>query len=89
MIIHLPISETRKKITSLASNLSPDETISVTNRGKEVLAILPWESYEALMETLEIMSDKELMKDLEKGIEEYKRGELVGLDDVERLLDIV
>lgn len=65
MIIHLPISETRKKITSLASNLSPDETISVTNRGKE------------------------LMKDLEKGIEEYKRGELVGLDDVERLLDIV
>jgi PHD/YefM family antitoxin component YafN of YafNO toxin-antitoxin module len=89
MIIHLPISETRKKITSLADNLSPDETISVTKRGKEVLAILPWETYEALLETLEIMSDKDLMSDLQKGIEEYRKGNLVDPDEVERLLDIV
>ena len=37
MIKHIPISETRKIINTLALELGPDDTVSVTNRGKEVL----------------------------------------------------
>jgi PHD/YefM family antitoxin component YafN of YafNO toxin-antitoxin module len=33
------------------------ETITVTRHGKPVMAILPWDLYESLMETLEVMSD--------------------------------
>ena len=64
MIKHIPISETRKIKNTLASELGPDDMVSVTNRGKEVLAILPWETYEALIETLEIATAPESLKEL-------------------------
>jgi antitoxin YefM len=89
MIKHIPISETRKIINTLASELDPDDTVSVTNRGKEVLAILPWETYEALIETLEIAADPEFLKELRLGIQNYKEGKLIDFDEVKRSLDSV
>lgn len=60
MIKQMSISETRKKITALEKDLSYDDTISVTNHGKEIFALLRWDTYESIAETLEIMSDESL-----------------------------
>ena len=89
VIKHMPISETRKNINSFVSNLSFEDTISVTNRGKEVLAIIPWETYESITETLEILSDESIMKDLKKGIEDVKNGNLVDFNDLKKELSVV
>lgn len=86
MITHMPISETRKNINSFVSDLSPEDTISVTNRGREVLAIIPWETYESISETLEILSDETLMKDFYQGLKEIKEGNLVDLDNLKKEL---
>ncbi len=89
MIKHMPISETRKKINNLVSELSINDTVSVTNRGKEVLAIIPWETYETITETLDILSDEMLMKDFKKGINDFNKGKLTDLDDLKKELNIV
>jgi prevent-host-death family protein len=55
MVKRMGITETRKELNNLATSMGVDDTISVTNRGKEVLAIMPWEAYETITETLEIL----------------------------------
>ena len=85
----VPITEVRDALTSLPEKLSEThETVTVTRRGKPVLAILPWEEYEALVETLEIMSDEDLMASLRQGIKELKQGKLIPWEQAKRKLGL-
>jgi len=88
MIKYMPISEARKKITSLDKEISYDDTISITNHGKEVYALLRWDTYESIAETLDILSDEALYDDLKKGIQQFERGELVDFDTLKQSLDV-
>lgn len=89
MIKTLPISEARKEINNIAASLDREDTISVTSRGKEVLAILPWDTYEAITETLEIMSDPDMMNALKQSIAEYNSGKAEDWDTVKGELGLV
>jgi len=62
MITAMTITEARKKITSLEDTMDYDDTISITNHGKEIFALIKWDTYESICETLEILSDEELSK---------------------------
>ena len=74
----LTISETREQLTSLPEELDRHPgTVAVTRRGKPVLAVLPWDVYESIVETLEIMGDDELMIDLRQAIQEVSAGEAI------------
>ena len=85
----LPITEARDELTSLPDKLhETHETVTVTRRGKPVLAILPWEEYEALTETLEIMADEHLMASLHQSIREAKAGKLVSWERAKRKLGL-
>jgi antitoxin YefM len=85
----MPITEVREELTSFPEQLErTHETIAVTRRGKPVLAILPWEEYEALVETLEIMSDPETMESLRHGIEEAKEGKRLDWAEAKRKLSL-
>jgi len=88
MIKYMPISEARKKITSLDKEISYDDTISITNHGKEVYALLRWDTYESIAETLDILSDEALYDDLKKGIQQFEHGELVDFDTLKQSLDV-
>lgn len=78
----MPLSEARNRFTEIAEIVNAEKsTIEVTKRGKPILAILPWEVYESLVETLDIMSDENLMKTLRKGLRELKAGKIVPLKD--------
>ena len=83
----LPITEARDELTTLPDKLShTHETVTVTRRGKPVLAILAWDEYEALVETLEVMADEKLMASIREGIRDIKQGKLVPWEDVKRKL---
>jgi PHD/YefM family antitoxin component YafN of YafNO toxin-antitoxin module len=88
MIKQMSISETRKRMTSLENDLSYEDTISVTNHGKEVFAILRWETYESIAETLEILSDPEGYNDLKVGIVQAQQGKLIDLEEFEKGFDV-
>lgn len=54
----LSLSEARAQINAISEN--PEEVI-ITKQGEPVLTILPFELYEALMETLEITCDEKIL----------------------------
>ena len=88
MVKQMSISETRKRITSLEDELSYDDTISVTNHGKEVFALLRWDTYESIAETLEIISDDEIFMDFKKGVTQIQNNQLIDFDEFVKNLNV-
>jgi len=88
MVKQLSISETRKRITSLEDDLSFNDTISVTNHGKEVFALLRWDTYESIAETLDIISDEALYDDLKVGIKQFENNSLIDFEDFKKSLNV-
>lgn len=78
------ITNTRNNLIKLSKEM--DGVLKVTSRNLPVLALLPWELFESIMETLEIVSDPELMQMLEKSREEAKNGELESWESVKESL---
>jgi len=76
----LPIVEASNKLTSLPElfEQEPDlGAVTVTRRGKPVMAVMPWELYEAILETLEIMGDENFMAALRQGIQQAQAGQAI------------
>ncbi len=70
----------------LPDQAAGDQVLAITRRNKEVMAVMSWELYEGLLETLEVLSDPELMGNLKKGIEDVKTGRTHSLSEAyERL----
>jgi len=88
MVKQMSISETRKRITSLEQDLAYEDTISITNHGKEVFALLRWDTYESIAETLEILSDEEMYSQLKLGIQQAKNNELHDFEEYRNKLNV-
>jgi len=97
MIEHtFSISEAQAKLTRLPEQFEEDpEAVTVTRHGKPVMAILPFNTYkslletlEALEETMEIMQDEELMTAFREGVKALENGETVAWEDVKRELGL-
>lgn len=74
----LSIVEARNRLTQLPEELEQEKNnaITITRRGKPVLAVMPYELYDSIRETLEVMSDPELMALLRRSIHEISDGNL-------------
>lgn len=86
------ISEIREVITQLPEQFDEDlKEVTVTRHGKPVMEIVPAgttrelrETVEALLETLEIMQDEELMALFRQGVQEIAEGKGRKWDDVKK-----
>ncbi len=68
----------RRELTKLPEKLGANPgTVAVTRRGKPVLAIMTWADYQAILETLEILSDKQAVGQLRRSIKEVKEGKTI------------
>ncbi|HEY9595108.1 MAG TPA: type II toxin-antitoxin system Phd/YefM family antitoxin [Spirochaetia bacterium] len=83
MLKTLKITAAREQLTSLKKTMRADETIAVTNRGKKVLALMRWEKYDAILETLNILEDEELMEKLRQSLKEAREGKIISIDDLD------
>ncbi|KKK65901.1 hypothetical protein LCGC14_2969480 [marine sediment metagenome] len=82
----IPITEARNKFMKLPDLADKHQILVVTRRNKEVMALMSWELYEGLLETIEVLSDPELMNHLKKGIDDVKAGRTHSLSEAyERL----
>ncbi len=88
MLNEMRITEARHQLTSLPRKLAKHpRAVTLTRRGKPVLAIMPWEFYDSLVETLEILSDKEFVEILRQGIREAKQGRGIPWEKVKKELE--
>ncbi len=81
------MSEARNELTSMPELLEKQHgAVAITRRGKPVLALMPWDLYEAIIETLEILGDKKMMAALQKGVKEIASGKGVSWEKAKREL---
>ena len=90
VMAELTISEARKALLDLPEKLArtPERAVTITRRGRPVLAILPWEFYESIVETLEILGDPEMVTALRESLEDLKRGRLVSHAEAKKRLGV-
>lgn len=81
----IPITQARSELSRLPEEFTSDDmrdAVAITRRGKPVLAVLPWDLYDGLVETLEILGDEDLMACLRQSIKEMEREDLLPWDEV-------
>ena len=90
LMTELTISEARKALLDLPEKLArtPERAVTITRRGQPVLAILPWEFYESIVETLEILGDPEMVTALRESLEDLKRGRLISHAEAKKRLGV-
>lgn len=83
----LTITEARSQLLDLAEQLNrppATEAVTVTKRGKPVLAVMPHEFYESLVETLEVLGDEALMQALRRSLKEVRTGKTIPWEKVKQ-----
>ena len=87
MIHTLPITKAREDLTTLVNNANKrlDEYV-ITVNGSPAAVLMSVEEYESLKETLDIMSDPKLMKDIREGEKELNEGKAIPWEDVKKEL---
>jgi hypothetical protein len=79
--------EAKKQFTSLPETLvkaGQVDVLHITHWGKPLLAVMPWELYEAVAETLEVMGDEELLGQLRQSVREMDSGMLIPWQDAKQ-----
>lgn len=79
----LPITKVKRNLLDIVKSMEKDEsTIALTKNGQPVSVIMTLSRYESLMETIDILSDKNILKSLEKSKEDFKSGNVLSHDEV-------
>lgn len=79
----IPLAEARANLSRLVDEaVTTHQRIEVTRKGRRAAVILAADDYDSIMETLEILSDSDLMRGIREGEAEVERGEFFTLDEV-------
>lgn len=89
-IATISIRELRPKLAKVLKNISDRfDRYIITKRGSPEAVIMSIEDYESILETMDIQSDKDLMRRLAKAEKEKKSGHGRSLDEIKRELRLV
>lgn len=70
----LSLSEVKMKLSRLVDDIAyRDEEVTITRNGRPVAMIISPEEFEGWQETLAIRSNKELMKEIKRGLKTIKK----------------
>ncbi|MCF8130934.1 MAG: type II toxin-antitoxin system Phd/YefM family antitoxin [Deltaproteobacteria bacterium] len=79
----LPVTKVKRDLLDILKRMEEEEsTIAVTRNGEAVGIMMSLARYDSLMETIEILSDKEVLSALKKSKEDFKTGRVFSHEDV-------
>ncbi len=79
----IPLAEARANLSKLVEQaMTTHERIEVTKNGRRAAVILGADDYDTIMETLDILSDADLLTAIAAGEAEIRLGETSTLEDV-------
>ena len=84
----ITITQARNRLMKLPDKTADNEIIAVTRRNKEVMALMSWELYEGLLETIEILADPEFMGQIKKGLENIELGKTYSVKEARNRLGL-
>lgn len=79
----LPVTTVKKDLMKLLKKIQEgQETLVITRDGKAAGVLMSAEDYESLVETIEILGDRKLLRSLLKASEDFKSGRVHTHDQV-------
>ena len=90
MTISVALTELRPKLPSIMDRITKYfDRYVITRHGKPEAVILSEEDYEGMLETLDILCDQELIKDIKKAQEDLRKGKGIPWEVAKRKLGYV
>jgi prevent-host-death family protein len=81
----MSLKELRPQLPKVIKDLdSKMDRFIITKRGKPVAVMMAVDDFEGLVETLEIMSDKKLMRDIKKAQADVKAGRVIPFEKIKK-----
>lgn len=82
----LPLSEVKARFSQVVDEIvATQERITVTRNGRPVAVVVGADDFEAMEETLAILSDPAAMREIERGRTAVANGDVVTKDEIEAL----
>lgn len=78
---YVPITQAKAKLLDMVRQLrDTNDTIAITKNGVPEAVMLSMKKFEGFLETIDILADPELMKQLKGSAKDVKEGRLIDLD---------
>lgn len=85
----ISITEGRKKLFKIAEEIQkPDTYYIFTVDGKPQVVLMSQDEFDSIMETMKILSDPEIMEDLKKADEDFKKGRYSSWEEVKEKIGL-
>jgi len=79
----LPVTKVKRKLLDILKSMEQEyATITMTRNGEPVGVMMTPDRYEALLETIEILSDKNTLKALKTSQKDFKSGKVYSHKEV-------
>ena len=80
----LPLAEVKTRLSQLVADIATtDEEVTITKNGQATAVLVSYEEFESWQETLAVLSDQELVKEIRTGIQQLKQDRGKPLTDAE------
>jgi prevent-host-death family protein len=85
----LPLATVKAKLSEVVDRVEREQDrVTITRNGRPVAMIVGMDDIEGLEETLEILSDKRLMRKIRAGVAAVEKGDTIPLEDVKKRLKV-
>jgi prevent-host-death family protein len=79
----IPVTKVKRNLLDILKRMEEEEaTIALTRNGEPIGVIMPLARYESLLETIDILSDKQILTSLEKSKKDFKSGKIFSHEEV-------
>lgn len=78
-----PLAEARAQLSRMVDEaVRTHQRVEITRNGRREAVLLSAEDYDILIETLDVLSDDELVRDIHEAMEEARRGDVLTTAEV-------
>ena len=79
----IPLADARARLSQIVDEaVRTHERVEITRNGSRAVVMLSADDYDVLLETLDVLSDADLVRDLRDAVRELDAGEGFTLDEV-------
>jgi antitoxin YefM len=74
----IPVTQAKKELLEIVKEMGEEDiTVAVTKNGVPVSVLMSADRYEGLLETIEILADRTVIKELARASREFKAGKVL------------
>ena len=78
----IPVTQAKKELLAIVKEMAEEDiTVTVTKNGVPVSVLMSADRYEGLLETIEILADRSVVKALARSSKEFQTGKVIAHEE--------